>query len=273
MATLREIFETDFGAGKRHLRVQGGGKEYEAFQWISAHAIWLAYYLGNCTNLPELLPGLLLHSLALGEDRQSIMKMGHQGESRFGMQNVFSRIVYLYIENPLSAEVETLLTALCDELNIEVRVRGKEYRDFRVEQERPLAFISHDSRDKDDVARPLATALVAKNRCPVWYDEFTLKPGDRLRDSIEKGLKECKKCIVVLSKNFLSNTGWTKKEFDGIFTREIVKREHVIIPVWHDISSEDVFEYSPSLLDIVGINTSEGIDVIAAKLARVIRSD
>jgi TIR domain len=58
--------------------------------------------------------------------------------------------------------------------------------------------------------------------CPVWYDEFALKIGDNLRDSIERGLKECRKCVLVLSPNFLTNGGWTKKEFDSIFTREIL---------------------------------------------------
>ena len=53
--------------------------------------------------------------------------------------------------------------------------------------------------------------------CPVWYDEFALKVGNNLRTSIEAGIKKCKKCILVLSKNFFSNSGWTKKEFDSIF--------------------------------------------------------
>lgn len=34
------------------------------------------------------------------------------------------------------------------------------------------------------------------------YHEFSLKVGDKLRESIEKGLKDCRKCILVLSPNF-----------------------------------------------------------------------
>jgi hypothetical protein len=37
----------------------------------------------------------------------------------------------------------------------------------------------------------------------VWYDEFSLKVGDSLRESIEKGIKECKKCILILTQNYL----------------------------------------------------------------------
>ena len=83
-----------------------------------------------------------------------------------------------------------------------------------------LAFISHDSRDKAEVARKIAIGL-QRMLCPVWYDEFSLIVGANLRDSIENGLKQSRKCILVLSPHFFSNGGSTKKEFDSIFTREI----------------------------------------------------
>ncbi len=63
----------------------------------------------------------------------------------------------------------------------------------------------------------------------MWYDEFSLRVGDNLRDSIEKGLKECRRCILVLSPNFISNKGWTKTEFDSIFTRQILEEERLVL--------------------------------------------
>ena len=90
--------------------------------------------------------------------------------------------------------------------------------------------------------------------CPVWYDEFSLKVGDNLRDSIEKGLKECSRCIIILSKNFFQNKGWTKKEFDSIFTREILENSQLVLPVWRDVGTRDVYEYSPGLLNVKGLN-------------------
>jgi hypothetical protein len=59
--------------------------------------------------------------------------------------------------------------------------------------------------------------------CLVWYDQFSLRVGDSLRESVEAGLKECHKCILVLTPNFLSNKGWAKHEYSSIFTREIVE--------------------------------------------------
>lgn len=55
------------------------------------------------------------------------------------------------------------------------------------ELEKPLAFISHDSNDKDSLVRELALEL-DKQLCPVWYDEFSLEIGDSLIENIEKGL-------------------------------------------------------------------------------------
>ena len=48
-------------------------------------------------------------------------------------------------------------------------------------------FISHAWEDKEAIARPLAKALEARG-LRVWFDEFTLSVGDRLRRSIDKGL-------------------------------------------------------------------------------------
>jgi hypothetical protein len=138
--------------------------------------------------------------------------------------------------------------------------------------EKPMAFISHDSRDKDAFVRELALQLI-QNGCMVWYDEFTLKVGDSLRETIERGLRETKKCIVVLSPNFLGNTGWGKVEFNSVFTRELVEKEKVILPVWLNVGVQDVFDYSPSLADKLGISAQLGIPEVARRLAVALRSN
>lgn len=135
--------------------------------------------------------------------------------------------------------------------------------------EKPLAFISHDWRDKSEIAEPLAVHL-QKLLCPVWYDQFTLRVGDSLRESIEKGLKECRKCIVVLTPNFLSNSGWSKREYDSIFTRELIEKQKVILPIWHDVSPEQIYQYSPILADRVAAQWSKGVEEVANQLLQAI---
>jgi hypothetical protein len=58
------------------------------------------------------------------------------------------------------------------------------------------AFVSHASEDKAFV-RLLAVALTSWG-AKVWYDEFTLKLGDSLSQSIDKGLAQSHYGIVVL---------------------------------------------------------------------------
>ena len=106
--------------------------------------------------------------------------------------------------------------------------------------------------------------------CPVWYDEYSLKVGDSLREGIESGLKNTKKCVLILTPNFLSNNGWGKREYDSIFRRELVEDVKVFLPIWHNVEAKDIYEYSPILADRVGLKWSIGVDEVAKKLKRAI---
>jgi hypothetical protein len=128
-----------------------------------------------------------------------------------------------------------------------------------------MAFISHDSRDKA-IAKEIAIGL-QRMLCPVWYDEFSLKVGANLRDCIESGLKKCKKCVLVLSPNFFANGGWTKKEFDSVFTREVLEGRQLMLPVWSDVTKQSVFEYSPGLLNVKGLDWKQlGMEEVCRQL-------
>ena len=157
-------------------------------------------------------------------------------------------------------------------MGYDISIRDRAYARKRAATEVPLAFISHDSRDKDTFVRELAHEL-ASNLCTVWYDEFSLAVGDSLRASIERGLRETKKCIVVLSPSFLSNSGWGRAEFDSIFTREIVEQRNVMLPIWLGVGLKEVYEFSPRLADKVGLPSSLGIKEIARLLAIAVRAE
>lgn len=115
----------------------------------------------------------------------------------------------------------------------------------------------------------MALELSKKPGCVVWFSEFTLKVGDNLRESIEKGIKECKKCILILTPNFLNNNGWTKEEFNSIFTRQIIEEKDIVLPVWHNVGEKDVYEYSPSLANKVAIKWEEGVEKVANEIYKV----
>ena len=111
---------------------------------------------------------------------------------------------------------------------------------------------------------------LSKMLCPVWFDEFSLKVGDNLRESIERGLKNCRKCIVIVSPHFLSNNGWTKTEFDSIYTREIIEKDNVMLPVWHNVTEKDVYDYSPSLKNRYAASSDQGVEEVARQLYKAI---
>lgn len=130
-------------------------------------------------------------------------------------------------------------------------------------------FISHASEDKEEVVRPLAEALRAAG-LSVWYDEFQLKIGSSLRQSIDAGLASSRFGIVVLSPSFLSK-GWTNYELDGIVSRS-VSGEQVLLPIWHKLTKKEVIDFSPSLGDKVARNTaSYTVQEIADEIAEVVR--
>lgn len=129
-------------------------------------------------------------------------------------------------------------------------------------------FISHASEDKADFVRPLAEKLRGEH-LEVWYDEFSLRIGDSLRRSIDKGLKHARYGIVVLSPNFFAKE-WPEWELDGLVAREIAT-PGILLPVWHEVKRDDVMEYSPSLADKVGASSAAGIDEVVRQLCEVIR--
>jgi hypothetical protein len=132
-------------------------------------------------------------------------------------------------------------------------------------------FISHASEDKDDFVRPFATLLKEKG-LKIWYDEFELKIGDKLRRKIDEGLNKSRYGIVILS-NFFFSKEWPQKELDGLFAIED-DGQNVILPIWHKISKNEVLRYSPTIADILAINTSNySVEEIAEKIVEKINSD
>jgi len=131
-------------------------------------------------------------------------------------------------------------------------------------------FLSHASDDKDGFVRLLVYALIAEG-LNVWYGEMTLRIGDSLRQKIDKGLANSKVGLVVLSPSFIKK-GWTNYELDGIVTRT-VSGEQVLLPIWHNITKQQVVDFSPSIADKVARSTAtHTIEEIALEIAELINS-
>jgi hypothetical protein len=126
-------------------------------------------------------------------------------------------------------------------------------------------FICHASEDKADFVDDLAAEL--KNRgIRVWYDRFRLSIGDSLRESIEDGLRSSRYGIVVLSHSFFRKD-WPQKELNALGAQESDGTRR-ILPIWHNLSSEDVLKYAPLLADLYALQSSKGIPHIVSEIMR-----
>lgn len=130
-------------------------------------------------------------------------------------------------------------------------------------------FISHASEDKESFVRELAETLINNYGIKVWYDELSIKWGDSLRIAIDKGLNNSKYGIVVISKSFIKK-GWTNYELDALFQNEMTNGK-IILPIWHDITKDEVQKFSPTLAGRKALSTAMfTIDEIAEELQQIL---
>lgn len=129
-------------------------------------------------------------------------------------------------------------------------------------------FVSHAGEDKDALVRPLADALTERG-VGVWYDDLQLRVGDSLRRKIDAGIAQSRFGVVVLSPSFFAK-GWTQYELDGLVTMSASGRQG-LLPLWHQVSKDEVIGFSPSLADKVALRTADStIDEIANEIAAVV---
>lgn len=143
-----------------------------------------------------------------------------------------------------SAPVETLFTAL-DERRKPEEIEDKALYDV---------FISHASEDKVDFVNELVEKLQDAG-IRVWYDTTEMQWGKSLREQIDNGIKRSKFAILVLSKHFFAKK-WPQRELDGILAKETITGS-TPLPIWHDISYEEVYEFSPTLAGVYAYSTTE----------------
>lgn len=128
-------------------------------------------------------------------------------------------------------------------------------------------FICHANEDKEDFVRELAETLM-KNGANVFYDEYSIKLGDSLTDSINKGIRTSKNAILVLS-NYFFEKNWTQAELQAIF-HKARSSDFKILIIYHNINNAVVTEKYPLLSDIKAIDSSVGLNKIIEELFKAI---
>jgi biotin carboxyl carrier protein len=124
-------------------------------------------------------------------------------------------------------------------------------------------FISHASED-NVVARPLAVAL-ARRGAQVWFDEFSIAVGDSIAKSIDEGLRTCRYGVVVLSPHFFAKR-WTRRELEALLSLEVSRGDKAILPIVHNLSIEELRDYSPLLADRLALPSTLAADRLAERI-------
>lgn len=154
------------------------------------------------------------------------------------------------LEKKLEREIKNLIQRmkqpqLKKETEISDFVSNKEYD----------VFISHASEDKHYFVESLASALKDAG-IKTWYDADQISWGESIRQSIDKGLINSRFCIVVISKDFFKKPWAGTYELNAIFQRFISEKNSPILPIWHNITIEEISQHNLTLPDIKAMNSS-----------------
>jgi hypothetical protein len=114
------------------------------------------------------------------------------------------------------------------------------------------AFVSHAWEDKEAFVRPLVEAL-GRLGVSLWYDEVSLRLGDSLSGSIDRGIAKSRNGIIVVSPAFLQKR-WPEAELHALMTRRIEDKLR-LLPIWHNVDRSQVAAFSPLLADLVALQT------------------
>lgn len=128
------------------------------------------------------------------------------------------------------------------------------------------AFLSYATEDTE-IASALVQGLTSHGLM-IWYAPIELKVGDKLLDSIERGMNESLCGVLLVSPAYLSK-GWTSYEMDT-FIRANIENNKKLLPVWHGVSKEQVAEKHSGLAGIVAVNTNVGIVSVVEDLTGVL---
>jgi len=123
-------------------------------------------------------------------------------------------------------------------------------------------FVSHASEDKNAVARPLAEALRERQQ-RVWFDETTIRAGERLDEVIAFGTRSSVFGVIVVSPRFFGRR-WTEAELQALEQKRLFL-------VLHDMDVEALKAVRPTLADRLWLPADMGPQALADALLEAAR--
>lgn len=106
-------------------------------------------------------------------------------------------------------------------------------------------FVSHTKEIKNSFAIPFAQILCLYG-FDVWIDRKGISVGNFIYKDIEKAICESKYCIAIIDSTYL-NRAWPLRELNLFHERELNENTTLILPIFLNISKEEVYETVPWL--------------------------
>jgi hypothetical protein len=128
-------------------------------------------------------------------------------------------------------------------------------------------FLSYARIDGSAIGAELRTHLEGMG-VSVWFDEVTIVPGKSQARQMDQGLQRARAGVALLTPAYLAGRFWTERELGALLHKE------TLIPVLHQVTFDEVKEYSGILPDLAGFETErDSVEVIAQKIAAAVVDD
>lgn len=126
------------------------------------------------------------------------------------------------------------------------------------------SFLSYARIDGSEVASLLRNELESLG-VAVWFDEVAIIPGRSQSLQMDAGLRKARSGIAVLTPAYLTGRFWTERELGALLNKS------TLIPVLHNVTFDDVKQYSGILPDLAGFTTEhDTVEDIAKKIAAAV---
>ena len=127
-------------------------------------------------------------------------------------------------------------------------------------------FLSYARIDGHGIATALRDRLEELG-VAVWFDEVAIVPGRSQSLQMDAGLRKARSGIALLTPAYLTGRFWTERELGVLLSKS------TLIPVAHNVTFDDVRQYSGILPDLAGFSTAaDSVEDIADKIAAAILS-
>ncbi len=128
-------------------------------------------------------------------------------------------------------------------------------------------FISYARIDGSDTATGLHAALESLG-VRAWLDVVEIQPGKSQSRQMDRALAKAKSGVAVLTPAYITGRFWTERELGALLSKD------TLIPVLHNVTFDEVSEYSGILPDLAGFETArDSVDDIALKIAGAVLPD